>query len=135
MYVVGIDTEVKEVNNNEIIRNLKIIGVKLDNIVLARSDYMLFVSGGRGNVVTIQFPLLDKAIFGEFCMHNANVTAMALSYDDLTLITVADDATICIWRLVNADGKAVVMDKHFSYSEDILINKNCLKEKNVNMKV
>lgn len=116
-------------------RNLKIIGCQLDNIILARSDLMLFVTGGKGNVISIQFPLLDKAVFEEFHMHNANVTAMSLSYDDQTLITVAEDATICIWKLDNSDGKAIVMDSGFSYSKEILINKDDLHDKIADIQV
>ncbi|XP_077289414.1 cilia- and flagella-associated protein 57-like [Arctopsyche grandis] len=128
-YIVGIDGEVKEARNDTVIRNLKIIGVQLDNIALAHSDMMLFVTGGKGVVVSIQFPLLDKAVFKEYRMHNRNVTAIALSYDDRTLISVAEDATICIWRLDNSEGKAIVLGQDFCYSEEILIHRDDLREK------
>lgn len=134
-YIVGVDGEVKEARNDIIIRNLKIIGIKLDNIILAHSDMMLFVTGGKGTIVSIQFPLLDKAVFSEFHMHNKNVTAIALSYDDQTIISVSEDATMCIWKLDNSEGKAIVLSPDFHYSEEILINKNNLQEKLTNIKV
>jgi hypothetical protein len=128
--VVGPDGGIKEIRNDVIIRNLKLVKIKLDNIVLARSDMMLFVTGGDGLVISIQFPLLDKAVFKEFRMHNKNITAMGLSYDDRTLITVAEDATICIWQLDNVEHKAIVMESDFDYCREILINKNDLEDKN-----
>lgn len=129
------DGEVKEGHKDTIKRNLKIIGIKLDNIVLAHSDMMLFVTGGKGTIVSIQFPLLDKAVFSEFHMHDSNVTAIALSYDDQTIISVSDDATMCIWKLDNSEGKAIVLSPDFNYSEEILINKNNLKEKLADIEV
>ncbi|XP_050681259.1 cilia- and flagella-associated protein 57 isoform X2 [Leptidea sinapis] len=126
---VGSDGDIKEIGANTIRRSISLIGTSLDTIVLSRSDLMLFITGGEGGVVAVQLPLLDKAIFNEFHMHNKKVTAIALSYDDQTLVSVAEDASICIWRLTNAEGRAVALDKDFAYSKEILISKKDLQEK------
>ncbi|CAG9581446.1 unnamed protein product [Danaus chrysippus] len=128
-YGVGSDGEIKEIGSNTIRRNLGLIGCGLDTIVLSRSDLMLFITGGEGGVTAVQLPLLDKAIYNEFHMHNKNVTAIALSYDDQTLVSVAEDSSICLWRLTNADGRAIALDKDFAYSKEILISKKDLQEK------
>ncbi|XP_049879809.1 cilia- and flagella-associated protein 57 [Pectinophora gossypiella] len=128
-YAVGTDGEIKEIGNNTIRRNLPLIGCSLNTIVLSRSDMMLFSTGGEGGVTTIQLPLLDKAIYNEFHMHNAKVTCICLAYDDQTLVSVAEDSSICLWRLTNADGRAVALDKDFAYSKEILISKKDLQEK------
>ncbi|XP_045769045.1 cilia- and flagella-associated protein 57 isoform X2 [Maniola jurtina] len=128
-YGVGTDGEIKEIGSNSIRRNLGLIGCALDTIVLSRSDLMLFITGGEGGVAAVQLPLLDKAIFNEFHMHNKKVIGIALSYDDQTLVSVAEDSSICIWRLTNADGRAIALDKDFAYSKEILISKKDLKEK------
>lgn len=134
-YGIGSDGEIKEIGSNTIRRNLGLIGVPLDTIILSRSDLMLFISGGPGGITTIQLPLLDKAIYNEFHMHNARVTAIALSYDDQTLVSVAEDSSICLWRLTNADGRAIALDKDFAYSKEILISKKDLQEKINNINV
>lgn len=90
---------------------------------------MLFASGGLGGIASVQLPLLDKAVFNEFHMHNVKVTCIALAYDDQIVVSVAEDASICIWRLTNADGRAIALDKDFSYSKEILISKKDLQEK------
>lgn len=90
---------------------------------------MLFITGGEGGVTAVQLPLLDKALYNEFHMHNKKVTCIALSYDDQTLISVAEDASICLWRLTNADGRAIALDKDFAYAKEILISKKDLQEK------
>ncbi|XP_021188779.3 cilia- and flagella-associated protein 57 isoform X1 [Helicoverpa armigera] len=135
VYGVGSDGEIKEIGANTIRRNLSLIGAPLDTVVLSRSDLMLFISGGPGGITSIQLPLLDKAIFNEFHMHNKRVTGIALSYDDQTLVSVAEDASICLWRLTNADGRAIALDKDFAYSKEILISKRDLQEKinNINL--
>ncbi|CAH2050452.1 unnamed protein product, partial [Iphiclides podalirius] len=134
-YGVGTDGEIKEIGSNTIRRNLGLIGCALDTILLSRSDMMLFITGGEGGVTTVQLPLLDKAIYNEFHMHNKKVTAIALAYDDQTLVSVAEDSSICLWRLTNADGRAIALDKDFAYSKEILISKKDLQEKinNINL--
>ncbi|CAF4793044.1 unnamed protein product [Pieris macdunnoughi] len=128
-YGVGSDGELKEIGANTIRRNLTLIGCGLDTIILSRSDLMLFITGGAGGVTAVQLPLLDKAIFNEFHMHNKKITGVTLSYDDQTLVTVAEDSSICVWRLTNADGRAIALDKDFAYSKEILISKKDLQEK------
>ncbi|XP_059051010.1 cilia- and flagella-associated protein 57 isoform X1 [Achroia grisella] len=128
-YSVGSDGEIKEIGSNTLRRNLGLINCALDTIVLSRSDMMLFITGGEGGVTSVQLPLLDKAIFNEFHVHNKKVTCIALSYDDQTLVSVAQDASICLWRLTNADGRAIALDKDFAYSKEILISKKDLQEK------
>ncbi|XP_072943065.1 cilia- and flagella-associated protein 57 isoform X1 [Epargyreus clarus] len=128
-YAVGTDGEIKEIGANTIRRNLGLIGCALDTIILSRSDMMLFITGGEGGVTAVQLPLLDKAIFNEFHMHNKNVTSIALAYDDQTLVSVAEDASICLWRLTNSEGRAIALDKDFAYSKEILISKKDLQEK------
>ncbi|KOB73579.1 WD repeat-containing protein 65 [Operophtera brumata] len=134
-YGVGSDGEVKEIGSNTIRRNLGLIGCALDTIVLSRSDMMLFITGGDGGVTTVQLPLLDKAIFNEFHMHYKKVSCIALSYDDQILVSVAEDSSICLWRLTNADGRAIALDKDFAYCKEILISKKDLQVKinNINL--
>ncbi|XP_053620233.1 cilia- and flagella-associated protein 57 isoform X1 [Plodia interpunctella] len=128
-YAVGSDGEIKEIGSNTIRRNLGLIGCSLDTILLSRSDMMLFITGGEGGITSVQLPLLDRAIYNEFHMHNKKVSCIALAYDDQTLISVAEDASICLWRLTNAEGRAIALDKDFSYSKEILISKKDLQEK------
>ncbi|GBP75293.1 Cilia- and flagella-associated protein 57 [Eumeta japonica] len=132
-YAVGSDGEIKELGSSSIRRQIKLIGRPLDTVALSRSDMMLFISGGEGSVVSVQLPLLDKALFKEFHVHNRRVTRLALSYDDQTLVSVAEDASICVWKLTNADGRAIALDKDFAYSKEILISKRDLQEKLNNM--
>jgi tRNA A37 N6-isopentenylltransferase MiaA len=54
---------------------------------------------------------------------------MLVSYDDKYLFTGSREGTICFWKLLNTEGKAVKMDKDFLPSKDILISRQILEER------
>lgn len=54
---------------------------------------------------------------------------MAISYDDNLLVTCSKDGMICIWKLLNTEGKAVKLDKEFTPCAEILISQGDLEEK------
>ena len=54
---------------------------------------------------------------------------MAISYDDNLLVTCSKDGMICIWKLLNTEGKAVKLDKEFAPCAEILISQGDLEEK------
>lgn len=59
---------------------------------------------------------------------------MQVSYDDKCVITCAESGVICLWRLVNAKGKAIKLDKDFHHSTEVLISKQGLQDKMVQIK-
>lgn len=54
---------------------------------------------------------------------------MSMTVDDSVLITCSVDGSICIWDVKNAEGKKVVLNDQFAYSDDILVNAIDLKNK------
>lgn len=54
---------------------------------------------------------------------------MSMTVDDSVLITCSVDGSICIWDIKNAEGKKVVLNDQFAYSDDILVNAIDLKNK------
>lgn len=54
---------------------------------------------------------------------------MKISYDDQYLITVAEDASIILWKIQDKDGRGLKRDKDFGWAEEILITKSDLEEK------
>lgn len=54
---------------------------------------------------------------------------MSMTVDDSVLITCSVDGSICIWEVENAEGKKVVLNDQFAYSDDILVNAIDLKNK------
>lgn len=54
---------------------------------------------------------------------------MHISCDDKYLITCCMSGVICIWKLVNTEGKAIKLSKDFSHTTEILISKDDLHDK------
>lgn len=54
---------------------------------------------------------------------------MLVSYDDKYLFTGSIDGSICIWKLLNTEGKAIKIDKDFQPSTNILISRQILEER------
>lgn len=52
-----------------------------------------------------------------------------MTIDDSILITCSVDGSICIWEVKNAEGKKIVLNDQFAYSDDILVNALDLKNK------
>lgn len=49
--------------------------------------------------------------------------------DDKLILTCSEDGMICIWKILNAEGKQVKLDKDFKESTDILISREEMETK------
>ncbi|XP_067002116.2 cilia- and flagella-associated protein 57 [Anabrus simplex] len=128
-YVIGNDGQIREVHNSEVIRTVDLLTPKLDCLLISHSDLMIFVSGGAGNILSVQVPFTDQTLFQEFLMHDCTITWMGVACDDQTLISCSEDGTLCLWKIAAIQTQIVRMDKEFSYAAEILINKDDLKDK------
>lgn len=54
---------------------------------------------------------------------------MKISYDDKYVITCAESGVICIWKVMNADGKTIKLHKDFHHTSEVLISKENLQNK------
>lgn len=52
-----------------------------------------------------------------------------MTIDDSNLITCSVDGSICVWKVKDAEGKKIVLNDQFVYSDDILVNALDLKNK------
>ncbi|KAJ8923117.1 hypothetical protein NQ315_001670 [Exocentrus adspersus] len=131
MYAIGHDGHVRELGNSNIQRDVVLTppSVVLDDIALSQLDTMLFVTGNSGSVYVIKVPLLEKAEYVEYAMHNSPITKMCLSLDDRYLISATDGGHICFWKLMNIEDKSVPFDADVKSSSEILISRQILEDK------
>ena len=54
---------------------------------------------------------------------------MKMTFDDQFLVTVAEDASVLIWKVQDKEGRGLKRDKEVGYAEEILITKSDLEEK------
>ncbi|KAJ8941065.1 hypothetical protein NQ314_010502 [Rhamnusium bicolor] len=129
MFAIGLDGHVREMFNYNIHRDVVLTDVPLDGMALSQLDTMLFVTGNHGVVYVVQLPLLEKAEYVEYIMHNTTITKMCLSCDDRFLITGAENGSLCFWKLLNIEDKSPKYDADVSTCNEILISRQILEEK------
>lgn len=54
---------------------------------------------------------------------------MKISHDDQFLVSVAEDASIVLWKIQDKEGRGLKRDKEVGWAEEILITKSDLEEK------
>nr|XP_023027258.1 cilia- and flagella-associated protein 57-like [Leptinotarsa decemlineata] len=127
IFAVGIDGHIRELVNSNIQRDVVLSTAPLDGLSLSALDTMLFVSGNYGSVFVVKLPLLEKAEYMEYTMHNVIISKICLTSDDRYLITGTEDGCLCFWKLLNIEDKAIKYD--LSSSNEILISRQILEDK------
>ncbi|PSN49348.1 hypothetical protein C0J52_04287 [Blattella germanica] len=128
-YATGTDMCITEVSNSTVVSTMPVGEEQLENIVLSRSNLMMFLGNANGSILSVTFPPKEPFTFNTFHIHNKPITKMLLTYNDLYMITCAVDGTLCIWKLTFTEGKSVKIDKDFKLSEQVLIAERDLVEK------
>ncbi|KAG7203025.1 hypothetical protein KM043_010150 [Ampulex compressa] len=94
-----------------------------------KDDLLLFLACPGGIVISLKCPLQDPVEFVDFHMHSADITKMALTYNEQYLISTAMDGSLCIWKLYYPEGKVAKVGKDVMYTNEVLISKGDLEEK------
>ncbi|EEB15572.1 conserved hypothetical protein [Pediculus humanus corporis] len=129
IYAVSSDGSIKEIRGFNIARSINLNLNNIKNIVLSRSNLMMFVSAGTGTVASVKFPIEKPPEIILQKLHSSAVTQMELSLEDTTFISCSQYGAICIWDVTNAEDKIIVHDKNFTYFNEILISKTDLEGK------
>ena len=54
---------------------------------------------------------------------------MKITFDDQFLVSIAEDASIILWKIQDKEGRGLKRDKEVGWAEEILITKSDLEEK------
>ncbi|XP_023305499.2 cilia- and flagella-associated protein 57 [Lucilia cuprina] len=126
----------REFQKSEIVRELTIPSTttkaKLTDVCLARSDSIMFVSNEVGDLINVQLPFLDAGggTCTNFRFFITRINKLRFSYDGTLLIAISKGGTLAIWALENIEGKVASMDQDLLRSQEVLIPRNILAEKN-----
>ncbi|MBN3302205.1 CFA57 protein, partial [Amia calva] len=138
VFAVGTDCTLKEITDSQILREVQSDGVPYINLVMSRSGRMLFTGTSIGTIRAIKYPLPIQKDWVEYQAHAAPVTkvpflpmsilmARAYYYDDLFVLTVG---CLLVWKINDKEGRGMKREKEVGYTEEILITKSDLEEKN-----
>ncbi|KAH9523432.1 Cilia- and flagella-associated protein 57 [Bulinus truncatus] len=129
-FAVGTDKTLKEIADSHILREVTASEITLSAVAMSHSGRMLFAGTVKGALWSMKFPLAVPGDWTEYPGHGAAIVKMKITYDDQYLISVAEDATIILWKIQDKEGRGLKRDKEVGWAEEILITKSDLEEKN-----
>ncbi|XP_025110126.1 cilia- and flagella-associated protein 57-like [Pomacea canaliculata] len=132
-FAVGSDKTLKEIADSQVLREVSSADMILTNVAMSHSGRMLFAGTVKGTLWSLKFPLTIPGEWQEHQGHSAAITKMKITLDDQYLITVAEDASILLWKIQDKEGRGLKRDKEVGWAEEILITKSDLEEKNALM--
>ncbi|KAJ8258858.1 hypothetical protein COCON_G00178700, partial [Conger conger] len=129
MYAVGTDCTIKEIQDSQIITEVPAGRATYTTLALSREGRVLFCGTTAGSVTVMTCPLSIPDELFHFKGHAGPITRMEVTFDDQFLLTISEDGSLLIWRIVwNRYG--LKSDKKMCYLEETLITKSDLQEKN-----
>jgi WD40 repeat protein len=134
-YAVGSDCTLKEINlaESSVTRELPTGQVALTQVCLSHSGRMMFVGTSTGVIRAVKYPLGETGEWQEYQAHSGPVSKLCLSYDDQYMFSVGEDGSMFVFKVTEKDGRGIKRDREIVYSEEILITKSDLEEKNTLM--
>ncbi|GAB1610641.1 cilia- and flagella-associated protein 57-like, partial [Argonauta hians] len=132
-YAVGNDNKLKEISDSQVLHQVEAGETTLSSVCLSHSGRMLFAGNCYGCLWSLKFPLGSSGEWQEFKGHASKITRMRISFDDKYLISVSEDSTVMVWNIQSTDSRGIIREKdtlRCVYSDEILITKSDLEEKN-----
>lgn len=129
-FAVGTDSTLKEIQDSQILREVPSGDVLCTTVAMSRSGRGLFIGTSTGAVKAIKYPLPIQNSWLEYQAHAGPVTKMVITFDDQFLLTVSEDSCLFIWKIIDKEGQGLKREKELIYTEEILVTKSDLEEKN-----
>ncbi|CAH8541499.1 unnamed protein product [Heterobilharzia americana] len=131
LYAVGSDKTLKEISDSQIVHEIESSSdILLTTVTVSRSGRMLFCGCQNGHIRSYQMPLTDNSDWQDYVGHCESITKMRMASFDDYLITVSNDCSIMIWRVQDREARASKTEKEIEWTEEILITRSDLEEKN-----
>ncbi|KAG5321315.1 CFA57 protein, partial [Pseudoatta argentina] len=128
IYCIAQDDQIREIKESEIVREFRLPGKEMQQIIMGKDDLILFITSPSGIIISLKSPLQTPIESMDFHIHCVDITRIALSYNENYLISVAKDGSLCIWKLYFPEGKIIKM-RDLPYTNEVLIGKGDLEEK------
>ncbi|XP_077278578.1 testes of unusual size [Temnothorax americanus] len=128
-YCIAHDDHIREIKENVIIREFRLPGRTMQQMIMGKDDLTLFITSPGGVIISLKSPLQSPIESTDFHIHCVDITQIALSYNENCLISVAKDGSLCIWKLYSPEGKIMKMSRDLPYTNEVLIGKGDLEEK------
>ncbi|KAG7481579.1 hypothetical protein MATL_G00068090 [Megalops atlanticus] len=130
IFAVGTDCTLKEIQDCQIVKEVPSNDVTYTAVALSHLGRVLFIGTSAGTVRALKYPLPIQNEWIEYQGHAAPITKMAVTFDDQFLLTVSEDNCLLIWKIIDKERHGMKRDNEICYSEEILVTKSDLEEKN-----
>ncbi|KAJ3595489.1 hypothetical protein NHX12_004792 [Muraenolepis orangiensis] len=125
-------TGLKEIQDCQVLREVPADGVTYTALAVSRSGKVIFTGTSSGTIRVFKYPLSQQKDWIEYQAHCGPVTKVLVTFDDQLLLTASGDGSLLVWKIVDKEGRGL-RDKEVYYTEEVLITKTDLEEKNQNM--
>ena len=136
VFAVGSDKTLKELSNSQIVNDVPSsnkanpVEVVLTQVSLSASGRVLIVGTTLGGLRCFKLPLTNPGEWVSQAAHTGPVAKLRISFDDQYLFSVGDDGCLVIYSINDREGRALHKDREVAWSEEVLIGKTDLEEKN-----
>lgn len=130
IFAVGSDQKLKEIIDSQVKQEVPSYDVTYTAVTISHSGKMIFTGTASGTVRSMKCPLPPQKEYNEYQGHAGPVTKLVVTYDDQYLLSVSEDGCLMLWKISDKEGRGLKRDKELGYSEEVLITKSELEEKN-----
>uniref|UniRef100_A0A673AT46 Cilia and flagella associated protein 57 n=1 Tax=Sphaeramia orbicularis TaxID=375764 RepID=A0A673AT46_9TELE len=130
---VGTDLTLKEIQDCQVLREVPADDVAHNAVTTSRTGRVVFTGTSSGTIRAVKYPLPMQKDWIMYQAHCAPVTKMAITFDEQFLLTVSEDGCLLMSKIVDKEGRGLKTNKQIIHTEEILVTKSDLEEKNQNM--
>uniref|UniRef100_UPI0037E7E14E cilia- and flagella-associated protein 57 isoform X2 n=1 Tax=Semicossyphus pulcher TaxID=241346 RepID=UPI0037E7E14E len=130
---VGTDLTLKEIQDCQVLREVPGDDVAHTAVAVSHSGRVVFTGTSNGTVRAIKYPLPIQKEWLMYQAHCGPVTKMVITYDEQFLLTVSEDGCLLMWKIMDKEGRGLKSKREIIHTEEILVTKSDLEEKNQNM--
>ncbi|XP_035517008.1 cilia- and flagella-associated protein 57 [Morone saxatilis] len=130
---VGTDLTLKEIQDCQVLKEVPADEVAHAAVALPHSGRVVFTGTSSGTIRAIKYPLPMQKEWIMYQAHCGPITKMVVTFDDQFLLTVSEDGCLLMWKIIDKEGRRLKSNRQIINTEEILVTKSDLEEKNQNM--
>ncbi|XP_037639358.1 cilia- and flagella-associated protein 57 [Sebastes umbrosus] len=130
---VGTDLMLKEIQDCQVLRELPADSVAHTAVAVSHSGRVVFTGTSTGTIRAVKYPLPIQKEWIMYQAHCGPITKMAITLDDQFLLTASEDGCLLMWKVIDKEGRGLKSNRKIIHTEEILVTKSDLEEKNQNM--
>ncbi|XP_055077982.1 cilia- and flagella-associated protein 57 [Periophthalmus magnuspinnatus] len=130
---VGTDHTLKEIQDCQVLREVPADEVAHCAVAVSRTGRVVFTGTSSGAIRAVKYPLPTQKEWVMYQAHSASVTKMLITLDEQFLVTVSEDGCMLISKIIDKEGRRLKTNRQIIHTEEVLVTKSDLEEKNQTM--